>query len=171
MSSANYPVQFIQRSLNNDLVAAVNVPPVISGALSKVNILQTVAGVGKVIDLTSGTWLLNGNGTVQFSAAVTTCEIMCATIDRVDVAGRQSSTPICLLPTLSGGITADFTANTVMPFSVSDCVIVPEGQTHTYSLNITYTGLIGGGVGAVISNQFLVADRIGNYPVSTSIQV
>jgi hypothetical protein len=170
MSSANYPPQIIQRVLLNEFGVAVPVPTVASGALSVVNILRTVADAPKVLTLTSGTWLLNGNGQCAFTAGVTSCEVMCVTINRVDVAGRQSSSTICVCPALTGGIQSDFTANTLVPFSVSDCIVVPEGQTQTYSLNITYTGLVGGG-GASINSQFLVADRIGNYPVSSSVQV
>jgi len=162
MSVSNYPSQIIQRTLTNERVGGVPIPAVASGPLTTVSAIQDVAGATRGLILTPGTWLVNGNGRCNFSNTVTSCEVMCITFDYTGGA-RQSASNISVTSTF------DFTANTSVPFSLSDLIIVAVGTTVDLTFNITYTGLINGG--ATVLDAFVVANRIGDYPVSISEQV
>ena len=160
MAAANYPAQITQFSVENAFVPAVALPIAASNINpTQINALQTVGGVAKTFTLTEGTWLVNGNGQLNFADACTGCEYMCATFDlNVLGGGRQTSAPICV------GVGNVFTANTNVPFTISDLINVPAGTTKTFVFNITYTGLLT--APCSVSGGFVVATRIGNFPVS-----
>jgi len=138
MAAANFPPTAFVQSIQHQGPALPTVSTAAGAPIGYLDLIKTAANVRRELVLTSGLWLITGQGFVDLADNTVLSNMFTVEVYKTDDGVILTSS---VLSCIGSAPNATNFAAAVIQFGLFDAIIVPEGQTYRISMRAAYTGL------------------------------